>query len=148
MYDYFTILKHLYWTSYSAYHADYLCKAHHDSIEPRQDREKKEEYELVVLATEECLDPPTDTVAFDPRDDRLLKVSVLVADVDDNPPAFHKSAFTGGIAADVDFGAAFMRIAASDPDSGENAALQYSLDGEVVPALGSEGVEDIREAIQ
>ena len=84
---------------------------------------------------------------LDPKDDRLLKVTVLVADIDDNPPAFHKSTFTGGIATDVDFGTAFMRIGASDPDRGENAELKYSLDGEVVPALGSEGVEDIREAI-
>ena len=102
-------------------------------------------YELVILATEECLDPPTDTIDFDPRDDRLLKVIVNVADIDDNPPTFHKCVFTGGIATDVDFGTPFMTIGASDPDYGKNAVLKYSLDGEIVPALGSEGVEGIRK---
>ena len=33
-----------------------------------------EVYELVVLATEECLDPPTGTIDFDSSDDRLLRV--------------------------------------------------------------------------
>ena len=104
-----------------------------------------EVYELVVLATEECLDPPTGTIDFDSSDDRLLRVIVNVGDIDDNPPAFHKSVFTGGIATDVDFGTAFMAIGASDPDYGKNAILKYSLDGEIVPALGSEGVEGIRK---
>ena len=82
---------------------------------------------------------------FDSSDDRLLRVIVNVGDIDDNPPAFHKSVFTGGIATDVDFGTAFMAIGASDPDYGKNAVLKYSLDGEIVPALGSEGVEGIRK---
>ena len=89
-----------------------------------------EVYELVVLATEECLDPPTGTIDFDSSDDRLLRVIVNVGDIDDNPPAFHKSVFTGGIATDVDFGTAFMAIGASDPDYGKNAILKFSAEND------------------
>ncbi len=119
----------------------------HELVASRElDREKQDAYELVVLATEECLDiPEAKEVEFDPKDDRLLRVVVFVNDIDDNSPQFVKPVFTGGIATDVDFGTPFMTVHAVDADYGKNARLEYSLDGEIVASLGSEGVEDIKK---
>ena len=54
--------------------------------------------------------------------------------------------FTGGISTDIDFGTDFMLVEAVDADEGRNAQLEYSLDGEIVPSRGSEGLEGIRQA--
>lgn len=122
-----------------------LLPREHELITARElDRERQEAYELVVLASEECLNPPLTTLDFDSRDDRLLRVTVFVNDIDDNAPRFVKPVFTGGIATDVDYGTVFMKVEAVDADFGWNAHLEYSLDGEIVPAVGSEGVEGIR----
>ena len=114
------------------------------------DRERQSEYDLTVKATEECLSQPDwlrdgRSIAFDSNDDSLLKVKIFVNDVNDNAPQFSQAVFTGGIATDIDFGTAFMQVGAEDKDFGENAVLEYSLDGEIVPSKKSEGLEGIRK---
>ncbi len=119
---------------------------------------------VLTRATEECLSPPPppappptreslgSAAAFDPSDDGLLLVRVRVRDVDDSPPRFSRRVFTGGIATDgrsdgrhrVGFGDVFMRLSATDGDVGENARMEFGLDGPVVASVDSEGLEDIR----
>ncbi len=123
-----------------------LLPLDHELMVTRQlDREERDEYQLVVKATEECLSPPTERIAFDATDDSLLKLNVFVNDVDDNAPQFTKPVFTGGISTDIDFGAIFMAVKAEDLDEGVNAEMQYSLDGEIIPSDSSEGLEGIRK---
>ena len=127
-----------------------LLAAEHELVTTRElDRESRSNYSLVVRASEDCPYVTPDTretgVQFDQTDDSLLLVRVFVNDIDDNPPFFTRSVFTGGISTDIEFGTAFMTITAEDPDSPANSVLQYSLDGEIVPSRSSEGLDDIRQ---
>lgn len=47
---------------------------------------------------------------FDAKDNSLLQVVINVIDVNDNPPKFLKSIFTGGVTTDADFGTVFMSV--------------------------------------
>ncbi len=109
------------------------------------DREERSEYTLTVKATEECLSPPPARQRFRSNDDSLLLVRVSVVDIDDNSPRFSKDVFTGGISTDAEFGAAFMRVLATDDDVGENARLSFSVRGNIEASDESEGLENIQE---
>ena len=113
------------------------------------DREKKSKYELIVKATEECLRQPnwlsSSSIPFDGNDDSLLKVTIYINDVNDNPPKFTRAMFTGGISTDIDFGTSFMSVTAFDEDSGWNAQIEYLIDGDIVPSTNSEGLDKIRQ---
>jgi len=99
----------------------------------------------VIKATENCDEDDTSTVVFASEDDSLLAVEVAVVDVDDSPPVFVRKVFTGGVATDApsDFGAPFARVAALDADEGENAELEFTLEGPVEPSRDSEGLDEV-----
>ncbi|QQP36224.1 Putative LOC100748423, partial [Caligus rogercresseyi] len=107
------------------------------------DREEASEHELIVKATEECFNVPEPVPKFDPEDDTLLRVRVHVLDVNDNPPLFSKSIFTGGIATDREFGAVFMSVHATDAD--DQSSLYYSISHDILHSNRSEGIQDIHK---
>lgn len=74
------------------------------------DREKQNKYSLIIQATNDCSKEPRSVAKFDSRDNSLLEVVVNVKDVNDNPPKFVKSIFTGGVTTEADFGTSFMSI--------------------------------------
>ena len=77
------------------------------------DREETAVHHLVVWATEDCASqqqPPSLSLK---DDSPVLHIVVTVLDVNDNPPEFTQSLFTGGVSTDVAFGTEFMRVAAT-----------------------------------
>ncbi|CAH0702289.1 unnamed protein product [Spodoptera exigua] len=104
------------------------------------DRERKSEYFLTILASEDCVTQPK----YDEEVDGIstLKVHVIVNDVNDNAPKFVSKIFTGGITTEADFGIEFMHVKAIDLDEGENAKISYYLIGEVKETL-AEGLENL-----
>ncbi|XP_035210796.1 cadherin-23-like isoform X2 [Stegodyphus dumicola] len=107
------------------------------------DREERQNYTLIVQASDDCFHQPTSVTRFDPRDNSLLQVHIGVKDINDNPPRFIKRVFTGGITAETDFGTAFMIVKAIDLDIGKNAAVTYYIAGDVQMTL-SEGLESLK----
>lgn len=83
---------------------------HEISTTTELDREKKSVYKLIIRATDDCFSIPAQILAFDPYDDTLLHLEVVVDDVNDNSPKFTKKVFTGGITTDTDFGTFFMSV--------------------------------------
>ncbi|XP_063530997.1 cadherin-23 [Cydia strobilella] len=104
------------------------------------DRERKSNYTLTVLATEECVAAPEYRAHV--HSASTLTVHVAVNDLNDNAPQFLSRIFTGGITTEADFGIEFMHVKAIDLDEGENAKMGYYLLGEVKKTL-TEGLENL-----
>lgn len=107
------------------------------------DRERRSVYNIVIKATEECLNPLDEQDAYnDTTDSSMLKIKIYVNDIDDNPPLFTHEVFTGGIATDNDYGSVIMTVHADDADI--DAILEYSVIGNIVSSANSENLEDIK----
>ena len=81
------------------------------------DHETKAAYGLVVTATDHGTPPLTSSV----------DVIVTVNDVNDNPPSFPKSLYNCTVAENLAKGVAVCYVTATDPDSGVNGRLFYSI---------------------
>lgn len=106
------------------------------------DRETKENYTLVVQATNDCFKVPPNVTKFDPKDNSLLQVLIGVRDVNDNAPKMVKKVFTGGFTTDIDFGTVFMEVKAVDADIGANSVVNYYIISDVKQTL-SEGLDTL-----
>lgn len=76
------------------------------------------------------------------RDSTLVKVTVFVDDINDNPPVFESKIFTGGVTTETDFGTPFMQVKAVDEDDGPNAKVTYYKIGDTHKTL-TEGLENM-----
>ncbi|XP_035583370.1 protocadherin gamma-A4 isoform X20 [Zalophus californianus] len=81
------------------------------------DREEVSEYNITVTATDHGT-PPLSTETH---------ISLQVADINDNPPAFPHASYSAYIPENNARGASILSIFAQDPDSTENARVTYSL---------------------
>nr|KAF6448302.1 hypothetical protein HJG63_014988 [Rousettus aegyptiacus] len=81
------------------------------------DREEVSEYNILVTAT----DHGTPTLSTETR------ISLQVADINDNPPAFPHASYSTYIPENNPRGASILSVTAQDPDSIENARVIYSL---------------------
>lgn len=81
------------------------------------DHETKSSYALVVTASDHGSTPLTSSV----------DVMVIANDVNDNPPSFPKSLYNCTVAENLASGVAVCYVTASDPDSGANGQLFYSI---------------------
>ncbi|XP_059608235.1 fat-like cadherin-related tumor suppressor homolog, partial [Phlebotomus argentipes] len=81
----------------------------------RLDREAREIYEMVVMASD-----GGGRVGF-------TTVRVHVADENDNAPLFHFHEYTASIHGNHTIGSPFLRVRATDLDENQNAAIHYSL---------------------
>ncbi|KAJ0175756.1 hypothetical protein K1T71_008915 [Dendrolimus kikuchii] len=104
------------------------------------DRELNSEYDLTILASEDCITIPNYQEDLDKSS--TLSVKITVNDVNDNPPKFVSKIFTGGITTEADFGIEFMHVKATDLDEGENSRISYYLIGDVKQTL-TEGLENL-----
>uniref|UniRef100_A0A673FQT2 FAT atypical cadherin 4 n=1 Tax=Sinocyclocheilus rhinocerous TaxID=307959 RepID=A0A673FQT2_9TELE len=85
------------------------------------DREARASYQLLVVATDGGQPTPLSSSAT---------VSVVVADINDNPPRFHHHPYVTHIPASTSTGASSVAgVNVTDEDSGSNAQLHYSLTG-------------------
>uniref|UniRef100_A0A8C0Q0Q6 Protocadherin gamma subfamily C, 5 n=1 Tax=Canis lupus familiaris TaxID=9615 RepID=A0A8C0Q0Q6_CANLF len=81
------------------------------------DREEVSEYNITVTATDHGI-PPLSTETH---------ISLQVADINDNPPAFPHASYSAYIPENNPKGASILSMSAQDPDSMENARVTYSL---------------------
>ena len=81
------------------------------------DHETQSSYKLVVTASDHGSRPLTSSV----------DVIVTVNDVNDNPPSFPKSLYNCTVAENLASGVAVCYVTATDPDSGANGQLFYSI---------------------
>ncbi|XP_061007528.1 protocadherin gamma-A6 isoform X17 [Dama dama] len=81
------------------------------------DREQVSTYNITVTATDKGM-PPLSTEMF---------ISLNVADINDNPPAFPHTSYSVYIPENNPRGASIFSVTAHDPDNRENAQVTYSL---------------------
>ncbi|NXU52532.1 CADN protein, partial [Turnix velox] len=81
------------------------------------DREKQREYTLSVTATDQAQEPLIG----------VCRVTVLIADVNDNDPKFENNRYQYFLSEDTPVGTSFLHVAAHDSDQGVNAAITYSM---------------------
>lgn len=81
------------------------------------DHETKSSYQLVVTATDHGKPPLMSSV----------DVTVMVNDVNDNPPSFPKSLYNCSVAENLAKGVAVCDVTATDPDAGINGQLYYTI---------------------
>ena len=81
------------------------------------DHETKASYALIVTASDHG----------NPSLSSSVDVTVIVNDVNDNPPSFPKSLYNCTVAENLASGVAVCYVTASDPDSGANGQLFYSI---------------------
>lgn len=83
----------------------------------RLNRETMAEYKVVVTATDAGTPPLSSHKVF----------TVALSDVNDNAPTFSQASYSVDIAENNSPGTPIVTVSASDPDSGENARLSYSI---------------------
>ncbi|XP_067876522.1 cadherin-23 isoform X3 [Heterodontus francisci] len=93
------------------------------------DREKKDHYTLTAVAKDNPGDNPSN------RRENAVQVLVTVLDVNDYRPQFSKNVFSTSVYENEPGGASVVTMTASDLDEGENAVLQYSIQGPGVEAF-------------
>ncbi|KAM4622047.1 protocadherin Fat 4 [Polymixia lowei] len=84
------------------------------------DREARASYQLLVVATDGGQPQGTSSSAT---------VSVMVSDINDNPPRFHHHPYVTHIPASTSAGSLVFAVTVTDEDAGSNAQLHYSLMG-------------------
>ncbi|MCJ8739590.1 hypothetical protein PDJAM_G00048940 [Pangasius djambal] len=84
------------------------------------DREIQGSYELLVVASDSGHPIPLSSSAT---------VSVVINDINDNPPRFHHHPYVTHIPASTTPGSLVFAVTVTDEDSGSNAQLHYSLSG-------------------
>ncbi|XP_042193825.1 LOW QUALITY PROTEIN: protocadherin Fat 4 [Callorhinchus milii] len=99
------------------------------------DRENKESYTLVVVATDGGVPQATSSSAT---------VFLTVTDINDNPPRFRHYPYVTHIPAPTNAGSFVFAVTVSDADTGPNAELHYSLTGHNVEKFQ---IDRIRGAI-
>ncbi|XP_050524905.1 cadherin-23 [Daktulosphaira vitifoliae] len=117
---------------------------HRISVAGELDRETKDNYDLMIKASEDCLHSPPVNNVYNKDDDSLLKVSVVVNDINDHAPEFIKRIFTGGVTTEADFGNEFMHVKAIDADKGINSELSYYIVPNSLRLSLAEGLDSIQ----
>ncbi|KAL3880294.1 hypothetical protein ACJMK2_032542 [Sinanodonta woodiana] len=81
------------------------------------DRETKDRYYLVVVARDGGVPPKTGT----------LNITIIVTDVNDNPPKFLSDSYDVTIEKNLTPSAVILKLEAVDPDQGENGRVSYRI---------------------
>ncbi|XP_010077814.1 PREDICTED: protocadherin Fat 4-like, partial [Pterocles gutturalis] len=86
-------------------------------LEKELDREKQGFYNLTVIASDQG----------QPRLSTALNLTVIVDDVNDNPPVFSSSRYEVSVPEDEVLGRALLTVSATDLDAGANALVKYRI---------------------
>ncbi|NWU11627.1 CAD19 protein, partial [Cephalopterus ornatus] len=101
------------------------------SVEPKtgvirmasqMDRETKDQY-LVVIQAKDMVGQPG---AFS----ATATVTINLSDINDNPPKFQQRLYHMSVSEDAPVGTTVGKVFAEDSDIGENAAMNYSIEGD------------------
>ena len=82
-------------------------------------REEQDYYRFTIRASDQGRPPLSD----------LATVEINITDIDDNPPQFSEPLYIASLNRTTVSGTPVTRVACTDPDLGENAAITYSIDG-------------------
>ena len=86
----------------------------------RLDREEKDRYNVTVIATDNGSLPLTSS----------MEITVIVRDVNDNPPVFFQLSYNATVKENLPPGLSIFTVQASDEDTGLNGKIEYSIKGE------------------
>ncbi|XP_056642220.1 cadherin-87A isoform X2 [Diorhabda sublineata] len=90
------------------------------------DREQKEEYNLLVIATN---DPnyitPEQQQDLDETDRSIARVKITINDINDNPPIFDQPVYYSAVNAMANINDFVINVTARDPDNGVNGSITY-----------------------
>ncbi|RXG68943.1 Cadherin EGF LAG seven-pass G-type receptor 3 [Armadillidium vulgare] len=90
------------------------------SLQQPLDRDNgQKEHFLTVIAKDLADDPLQGSCSF----------TVVVEDINDNPPIFDQESYSRTIPSDTQENAPILRLTATDNDAGKNAEVRYSIDG-------------------
>ncbi|PKU40343.1 protocadherin fat 4-like [Limosa lapponica baueri] len=92
-------------------------------LEKELDREKQGFYNLTVIASDQG-QPVLSTA---------LNLTVIIADVNDNPPVFSSNRYVVNVTEDEAVGRALLTVSATDLDAGANALVKYRILGQQPP---------------
>ena len=81
------------------------------------DREAVDYYKLVIEAHDGGTPPLKGTIT----------VNVTILDLNDNPPAFQQQRYFASVAENITVGSSVIKVTASDPDSGDNGKVTYTI---------------------
>lgn len=84
------------------------------------DREKTDKYSVMIIATDGGLPPLNSS----------MDVTVIVKDVNDNPPLFSQQSYNAMVKENEPPGLSILTVLASDADVGLNGEVRYSIKGE------------------
>uniref|UniRef100_A0A673G7G9 Cadherin domain-containing protein n=1 Tax=Sinocyclocheilus rhinocerous TaxID=307959 RepID=A0A673G7G9_9TELE len=99
------------------------------------DREKQEEYILILTAFDGGTPQKTGTV----------KINVIVLDANDNAPVFSQSVYTALVAENAPMGSLVLKISATDADQGTNKHMSYSFSQISKSILNSFSIESTND---
>ncbi|XP_007937285.2 protocadherin gamma-B1-like [Orycteropus afer afer] len=86
-------------------------------IDRALDREETAEYNVTITATDRGKPPLSSSTS----------ITLHIADVNDNAPAFHEASYVVHVAENNPPGASIAQVSASDPDLGPNGHISYSI---------------------
>lgn len=92
------------------------------------DREAQTNHSLTVVAFDSGSNPISTESA-------QVTVSIIVGDVNDNPPVFGEDAYSVSIAENQPVGTSVLTILATDADAGSNADITYGLVDDGIPVF-------------
>ncbi|XP_041055633.1 protocadherin-16-like [Carcharodon carcharias] len=81
------------------------------------DFETVSEYNLTVAASDRGI----------PQRSAVVSAIITIQDVNDNPPIFNRTQYKVTVSENVAVGTEIVRLAAHDPDSGQNSELRYTI---------------------
>ncbi|XP_046575451.1 protein dachsous-like [Haliotis rubra] len=76
-------------------------------------------------------------VASDGQNLVTSTVTIVIEDVNDNPPTFTSSSYSSTVSKSVDVGTPVLTVSATDPDQQNNGTVQYSVQSSTVPGYFS-----------
>ncbi|XP_067673065.1 protein dachsous-like isoform X2 [Haliotis asinina] len=76
-------------------------------------------------------------VAFDGQNSVTSTVTIVIDDVNDNPPTFTSSSYSSTVSKSVNVGTSVLTVSATDPDQQNNGTVQYSIQSSTAPGYFS-----------
>ncbi|XP_040271403.1 LOW QUALITY PROTEIN: protocadherin gamma-C5-like [Bufo bufo] len=88
-------------------------------LEKALDREEKQEHDLILTAID----------GGEPARSGTCRITVVVLDINDNPPVFNQSVYKVNIRENLPLKTVIVTLNATDQDDGANGEIQYYFDG-------------------
>ncbi|XP_044136931.1 LOW QUALITY PROTEIN: protocadherin gamma-C5-like [Bufo gargarizans] len=90
-------------------------------LEKVLDREEKQEHDLILTAID----------GGEPARSGTCRITIVVLDINDNPPVFNQSVYKVSIRENLPLKSVILTLNATDQDAGANGEIQFSFDGHI-----------------